>query len=91
MDNRNAAWLAGAAFAAGALLMLGFEDRRRRQVLFGESDLSSPENTCATGNEEQSSYKIPEGLQGSIGNTPLFKLVALSEATGCEIFVKAEV
>lgn len=33
---------------------------------------------------------IPEGIEGIIGNTPLFKIKSLSEATGCEIFAKAE-
>ncbi|KAF2485348.1 tryptophan synthase beta subunit-like PLP-dependent enzyme [Neohortaea acidophila] len=33
---------------------------------------------------------IPEGIEGLIGNTPLIKLKALSEATGCEILGKAE-
>jgi len=30
------------------------------------------------------------GVEGLIGNTPLVKLKALSEATGCEILAKAE-
>lgn len=34
---------------------------------------------------------IPQGLHGTIGNTPLFRLNALSDATGCDIFAKAEV
>jgi cysteine synthase len=33
---------------------------------------------------------IPEGIEGCIGNTPLFKIKSLSEATGCEILAKAE-
>lgn len=33
---------------------------------------------------------IPEGIEGCIGSTPLFKIKSLSEATGCEIFAKAE-
>ena len=33
---------------------------------------------------------VPEGIEGCIGNTPLFKIKSLSEATGCEIFAKAE-
>lgn len=33
---------------------------------------------------------ISVGIEGLIGNTPLFKLRALSEATGCEIYAKAE-
>lgn len=33
---------------------------------------------------------IPEGIEATIGNTPLFKIRSLSEATGCEILAKAE-
>lgn len=34
---------------------------------------------------------IVEGIQGCIGNTPLFRIKSLSDATGCEILGKAEV
>lgn len=34
--------------------------------------------------------KIPDGLEACIGNTPLFKIRSLSDATGCEILAKAE-
>jgi len=33
---------------------------------------------------------VPEGIEGCIGNTPLFKIKSLSEATGCTILAKAE-
>ena len=33
---------------------------------------------------------ITEGIEGCIGNTPLFKIRSLSEATGCTILAKAE-
>jgi len=33
---------------------------------------------------------IIEGIEGCIGNTPLFKIRSLSEATGCTILAKAE-
>lgn len=33
---------------------------------------------------------IPEGIEGCIGNTPLFKIKSLSEATGRTILAKAE-
>jgi cysteine synthase A len=35
--------------------------------------------------------EIPDGIEGCIGNTPLFRIKSLSEATGCEILAKAEV
>lgn len=34
--------------------------------------------------------EIPTGIEGLVGNTPLIKLKALSEATGCDIIAKAE-
>ncbi|KAL3422208.1 Cysteine synthase 2 [Phlyctema vagabunda] len=34
--------------------------------------------------------QLPEGIEGCIGNTPLFKIKSLSEATGCVILGKAE-
>lgn len=34
---------------------------------------------------------VPQGIEGCIGNTPLFKIKSLSDATGCEILAKAEV
>lgn len=34
---------------------------------------------------------IKDGIEGCIGNTPLIKIKSLSDYTGCEILVKAEV
>lgn len=34
---------------------------------------------------------IREGIEGCIGDTPLIKIKSLSEYTGCDILVKAEV
>ena len=34
---------------------------------------------------------IVDGIEGTIGNTPLIRIKSLSEATGCEILGKAEV
>jgi hypothetical protein len=45
-----------------------------------------PENT-----DRLPDIEIPEGIEGCIGNTPLFKIKSLSAATGCEILAKAEV
>jgi cysteine synthase A len=41
-------------------------------------------------NAPKQGNQIPVGIEGCIGNTPLFKIRSLSEATGCEILVKAE-
>lgn len=37
-----------------------------------------------------STLSLPVGIDSTIGNTPLFKLKSLSEATGCDILAKAE-
>ena len=34
---------------------------------------------------------IVDGIEGTIGNTPLIRIKSLSKATGCEILGKAEV
>ncbi|KAI1003029.1 Cysteine synthase 2 [Podosphaera aphanis] len=39
---------------------------------------------------ESAPQDIPEGIESLIGNTPLFKIKSLSEATGCIILAKAE-
>jgi hypothetical protein len=40
---------------------------------------------------EKGGGNIKEGIEGCIGGTPLIKIKSLSDATGCEILVKAEV
>jgi cysteine synthase A len=40
---------------------------------------------------EKGGGNIREGIEGCIGGTPLIKIKSLSDATGCEILVKAEV
>ncbi len=34
--------------------------------------------------------QIPEGIESCVGDTPMFRIKSLSEATGCDIFAKAE-
>ncbi|QDS68523.1 hypothetical protein FKW77_010890 [Venturia effusa] len=34
--------------------------------------------------------EIPAGIESAIGNTPLFRIKSLSDATGCDILAKAE-
>jgi cysteine synthase len=93
----------GLGFVAGVLLTLGFKDvypdlerrfrrRNRRYSALSLHPALNPEvnlqdNTTKTGPE----IVIPEGIEGCIGNTPLFKIKSLSDATGCEILAKAEV
>lgn len=34
--------------------------------------------------------EIPDGIESTIGNTPIFRIKSLSDATGCDIIAKAE-
>lgn len=102
MENRPKLY-ATAAFVAGILVTLGFKDfypelefrfwRRRaaNRTLTGAGlhdddhiDLEDHEK------DDRSVTKVPEGIEASIGNTPLFKIKSLSEETGCDILAKAE-
>ena len=38
----------------------------------------------------QETETIGEGLESCVGNTPLFRIKSLSDATGCDILAKAE-
>jgi cysteine synthase A len=103
-DNRARIYI-GLSFLAGILLTLGFKDvypdlerrfRRKRRTLTSLEDhpalrteVKLTDNTQKHGSLVEVS--IVEGIEGCIGNTPLFKIRSLSEATGCEIFAKAEV
>lgn len=73
--------------------------RKRRQISLVDSSAPSSYLTPLkledhTRSSRQSISKqtppIPEGIEGIIGNTPLFKIKSLSEATGCTILAKAE-
>jgi len=61
------------------------EDHTGRQSSQLAPDEHDPRRTL---NVDES--RIVVGVEGLIGNTPLVKLKALSEATGCEILAKAE-
>ncbi|KAG9241742.1 tryptophan synthase beta subunit-like PLP-dependent enzyme [Calycina marina] len=91
------------AFVAGILLTLGLKDlysdvedryqkaRRKsfRNSSIYRSSVSLEEHTESTQSIVEAP-EIPEGIEGCIGNTPLFKIRSLSEATGCTILAKAE-
>lgn len=103
-DNRVRLYI-GFSFLAGVLLTLGFKDvypdlerrfRRKRRTLTSleehpalRTEVKLTDNTQK--HDPLSEVSIAEGIEGCIGNTPLFKIRSLSEATGCEIFAKAEV
>lgn len=99
MDDRSHLYI-GTAFVAGVLLTLGFKDlvypeleRRVKDYYYYQA--SSQEKTAATSEDALSARLGPpaivEGIEGCIGNTPLFRIKSLSDATGCEILGKAEV
>lgn len=106
MENRPKLY-ATVAFVAGVLVCLGFKDlypdlerryRRRygvRKTLTGSSpaldDQVHLEDHEALDYQDAKGYDVPVGIEACIGNTPLFKIKSLSEATGCEILGKAEV
>lgn len=95
------------AFVLGVLLTLGFKDfypdlerrfRRRRTVIstvagagLEHDDHIGLEDHTKRNLAKEQSVIIPEGIESCVGNTPLFKIKSLSEATGCEILAKAEV
>ena len=94
-----------AAFISGILLTLGFKDfypdlerrfrRRRREnancLATLDSGLSRHVSLDDHERRIQARPQIPEGIERTIGNTPLFKIKSLSEATSCDILAKAEV
>lgn len=95
------------AFTAGVLVCLAFKDlypdlERRYRRRFGarktlkEHRQIDTEQIALEDHESEASSDTEctnelEGIEACIGNTPLFKIKSLSEATGCDIFAKAEV
>jgi cysteine synthase A len=106
MSEYRTRFYIGLSFVAGVLLTLGFKDvypdlerrfRRRlrtysvsrRFSMFSTPALQLKDNTLQKSEDEE--IEIPVGIEGCIGNTPLFKIRSLSDATGCDILAKAEV
>ena len=106
MENRPKLY-ATFAFVAGVLVCLGFKDlypdlERRYKRRYGVRKAltrSSPalddqihlEDHETLDHQAAKASDVPVGIEACIGNTPLFKIKSLSEATGCEILGKAEV
>ena len=97
---------ASVAFVAGILLTLGYKDfypdlefrfwrRRKRNRTLAGAGLSADGFISLEDHEAEngihSENVVPKGIEACIGNTPLFKVESLSQETGCEILVKAEV
>ncbi|KAJ6006706.1 Cysteine synthase 2 [Penicillium sp. IBT 35674x] len=86
MSERSAVYI-GTAFVAGVCLTIVCKDildSRRREKS------ASPEAQSGAPVARSGPPAIVEGIQGCIGNTPLFRIKSLSDATGCEILAKAE-
>lgn len=76
----------GTAFVAGVCLAIACRDLIAPRHRDTESTADKSEPTARAGPPA-----IVEGIEGCIGNTPLFRIKSLSEETGCEILGKAEV
>ncbi|KAJ5899919.1 hypothetical protein N7495_004663 [Penicillium taxi] len=77
----------GTAFAAGVCLALLY-----KETLDSRRD-EKPTETSTTSDEllpRSGPPAIVNGIEGCIGNTPLFRIKSLSDETGCEILAKAE-
>ena len=92
----------GAAFVAGVVLTVGFNDlvypqlqqRLRQNQLKGQSKDSIERNLSKDPNAltaRDGPPAIVDGIEGCIGNTHLLRIKSLSDETGCEILAKAEV
>jgi cysteine synthase A len=66
----------------------GNASARRTSMLFGPVSLEDREESSLT--SVNRAEGIVDGVEGTIGNTPLIKIRSLSEATGCTILAKAE-
>ena len=82
--NRQAvvvAFLSGAFFALSLKELYAHAARRVKEASRGDQVLQA-DNT--------DSNSLQHGIESTIGNTPLFVIKSLSEATGCTILAKAE-
>ena len=81
-------------FVTGALLAYHLQRgprKRHSQKRDSKSRDGGGGNFISTDNGVNVLAPIPQGIESCIGNTPLFKIKSLSDATGCEILGKAEV
>ncbi|CAG8091475.1 unnamed protein product [Penicillium salamii] len=86
MPDHSTAYL-GTAFAAGVCLALAYQEISRPKC-----EGKAQEQPKTHGLEARAGPPaIVEGIEGCIGNTPLFRIKSLSDETGCEILGKAEV
>lgn len=105
MSDRSRYYIFG-AFVLGVTLTVALnqriceQDEHEKNIY--QKILSTLKNGNSSNTVEKSSIdakttpkknveNIKEGIEGCIGNTPLIKIKSLSEYTGCDILVKAEV
>ena len=92
MGDFHRAYL-GSAFVAGVLVTVALTEiyhRRRPQSNNGTAANLQDDQTLLT-STRNGPPAIVEGMEGCVGNTPLFRIKSLSDETGCEILAKAEV
>lgn len=94
--SENNRFFIGGAFLAGVLVTIAIKELQRQQ--FGTAPTNQTRQSGFFSQDEEllSSVRtgppsIVEGVEGCIGNTPLFRIKSLSDETGCEILAKAEV
>ncbi|BCR90709.1 putative cysteine synthase [Aspergillus chevalieri] len=96
MNDNSRLYLGTTAFVAGILFTLGFKDLLYPALaqLFRESQSQDAEarrrREADTLVARAGPPAIVDGIEGCIGNTPLFRIKSLSDETGCEILGKAE-
>ncbi|KAJ5210054.1 hypothetical protein N7491_009866 [Penicillium cf. griseofulvum] len=86
MPDHSTAYI-GTAFVAGVCLALAYQEFSRPKYEDNVTEQVSPTNGLIA---RAGPPAIVEGIEGCIGNTPLFRIKSLSDETGCEILGKAE-
>ena len=87
MPDHSTAYI-GTAFVAGVCLALTYNELSRPKREENATEPTSRTNDLVA---RPGPPAIVEGIEGCIGNTPLFRIKSLSDETGCEILGKAEV
>jgi cysteine synthase A len=87
MPDQSAVYI-GTAFVAGVGLALVCKEVLSFQRSQENSATQEPASDALSARPGPPA--IVEGIEGCIGNTPLFRIKSLSDATGCEILGKAE-
>ncbi|KAJ6142180.1 Tryptophan synthase beta subunit-like PLP-dependent enzymes superfamily [Penicillium chrysogenum] len=86
MSDHSAAYV-GTAFVAGVCLAFAYQELSRPRHEDNVTEQVSPTSGLIA---RPGPPSIVEGIEGCIGNTPLFRIKSLSDETGCEILGKAE-